>query len=138
MAGILTDEGAKYLLGAAFGATSKITSFTVQLLSVANTLSDADTPSTHTVAAGGGYADQTTSNNATIGTIAGGIPVAAFSQVTWTFTGPLTTNPNVVGYQVVADSKLLFIEKFDVAVTPQANDVLSVTPRVMLGNGTPT
>lgn len=53
------DAGGLAFLNILFGATAKQTTFTLQLITDANALADADTNSTHTVATGGGYADKT-------------------------------------------------------------------------------
>jgi hypothetical protein len=140
MAGLLTDAGATYILGAAFGATSKLTSFTLQLCTIMTTISDADTTSTHTVIpnAEAGYADITLDNDATVSSV-GGIPTLVWERQSFVFSGPLTTNPNVVGYQIKSGTTLIAVEKFDNVFTPElADDELKIIPTIRMGNGTPT
>lgn len=134
----LTDAGGQAFLNILFGAAAKPTSFAIQLFTDSNAPADGDTGATHTVATGGGYVDKTIGNNAAI-TLAGGIPQAAWDAQTWTFTGPLSGNAAIHGYQVFADGTLLFEETFAAPFTPaNSGDQLTLTPQFQLGNGTPT
>ncbi len=134
----LTDVGGQNLLNILFGATAKPTTFTLQLFTDSNAPADGDINTTHTVATGGGYADKTLSNNATVA-LNGGIPEASWTAQTWTFTGALTTNPTIKGYQVLNGTTLLFEETFGTPFTPANNgDALTLTPKFQIGNGTPT
>ena len=133
----VTDAGGQLFLNTLFGATAKATSFTLQLFTDSNAPADGDTNATHTVATGGGYADKTLANNATVGLDAG-IPEAVWSAQTWTFTGALTTNPMIKGYQVLAGTTLLFEETLAAPFQPANNgDQIVITPKFQLGNGTP-
>jgi hypothetical protein len=135
----LMDEGGQEFLNVLFGATVKPTVFTVQLLTDAVALADADIYTTHTVATGGGYVDKTMANDATVALSADNIPEATWLARVWTFTGALTGNPSITGYQVLSGTKLLFAEKLVTAFTPANNgDQLTITPKFKLGNGTPT
>lgn len=134
----LTDVGGQNLLNVLFGATAKTTTFTLQLFTDSNAPADGDTNATHTVATGGGYADKSLSNNATVA-FNGGIPEAAWGAQTWTFTGALTASATVRGYQVLAGTTLLWEETLGTPFTPANNgDQLTITPKFQLGNGTPT
>lgn len=134
----VTDVGGQALLNVLFGATAKTTSFTLQLFTDSNVPADGDTNATHTVAAGGGYADKTLTNNATVA-LNGGIPEAVWAAQTWTFTGALTGNAIIRGYQVLSGTTVLFEETFGTPFTPANNgDQLTLTPKFQLGNGTPT
>ena len=133
----VTDAGGLAILSILFAATAKPTTFTVRLITDSTALADADINTTHTVAVGGGYADKTLSNNATVSAV-GGIPTAVWGDLTWTFTGALTTNPNITGYQVLNGTTLLFEEFFASPMTPATNgDQLVVTIKFQGGNGTP-
>lgn len=138
MATKLPDVGGQLMLNVLFGATAKTTSFTLQLFTDANAPADGDINTTHTLAAGGGYADKTLSNNATVA-LETGIPVATWAAQTWTFTGALTSGATIRGYQVLAGTTLLFEETFGTPFTPANNgDQITFTPKFALGNGTPT
>jgi hypothetical protein len=132
----VTDAGGQNLLNVLFGATAKATTFTLQLFTDSNALADTDTNTTHTVATGGGYADKPLTNNATVA-LNGGIPEAVWGAQTFTFTGALTTNPTIKGYQVLAGTTLLF-EELITNFTPANNgDTLTLTPKFQAGNGAP-
>jgi len=133
----LTDTGGLFALGVLFGATAKPTSFTVQLFTDINPAADSDTNTTHTVAAGGGYADKTIVNDAAA-EIDNGVPMVSWTALVWTFTGPLTGNPTIHGYQVLTGSTLIFEEVLDNPFTPTlSGDQLTIPLRFRLGNGTP-
>ena len=132
----VTDAGGQNMLNVIFGATAKQTAFTLQLFTDSTALADADTNATHTVATGGGYADKTLSNNATV-SLNGGIPEAVWGAQVFTFTGALTTSPTIKGYQVLSGTTLLF-EELITNFTPANNgDTLTLTPKFQAGNGTP-
>lgn len=135
----LADIGGEQFLNVLFGATAKSTSFTVQLFTDSNALADSDIYTTHTLASGGGYIDKTLANDATIALSADNIPEASWTSRVWTFTGPLTANPSIVGYQVLSGTTLLFAETLVTPFTPSNNgDQLTITVKFKLGNGTPT
>lgn len=132
----VTDAGGQNMLNVLFGATAKSTTFTLQLFADSNALADTDINTTHTVATGGGYADKTLTNNAAV-SLNGGIPEAVWGAQTFTFTGALTTNPTIKGYQVLSGTTLLF-EELITNFTPANNgDTLTLTPKFQAGNGTP-
>lgn len=134
------DVGGNFMLNVLFGATAKATSFTVQLFTDAGVPADADINTTHEVATGGGYADKTLSNNATVAVDGSGVPTATWAAQTWTFTGPLTNavNKTIKGYQVLAGTTLVYEEAISSPFTPtNNNDTFTLTPAIKLGNGTP-
>lgn len=131
------DAGGLAFLNILFGATAKQTSFTLQLITDANALADADTNSTHTVATGGGYADKALSNNATVALDGSSIPKATWSAQTFTFTGPLTGNATIKGYQVLNGTTMLWGELITNFTPANNGDTLTITPSFQLGNGTP-
>jgi hypothetical protein len=134
----LTDVGGQEFLNVLFGSTAKPTSFAVQLFTDANSPADADINTTHTVATGGGYVSKTLANDATVQLSADFIPEASWSSLVWTFTGPLSGNPSITGYQVLHGTTLLFEETLATAFTPANNgDQLTITTKFKLGNGTP-
>lgn len=95
------------------------------------TPSETDTAATYTEAAGGGYASQTlTGAN---WTVTGGAPsVASHAQLTYTFTGALTTNTTIYGYFVVraTTGDLVCAETFT-SFTPATNgDNIKLTPQI--------
>lgn len=134
----ISDAGGQAFLDTLFGSRAKTTSFTVQLITDSVALADSNTDTTHTVADGGDYADQTLSNNAVISLVSL-IPTATWGNLTWTFTGSLTNNVSITGYQVLAGTTLLWEEFFATPFQPLLNgDEFSIIPRFQLGNGTPT
>jgi len=139
MAVKVVDAGGQAMLNVLFGATAKMTTFTIQLFTDANALADSDINTTHTVPDGtGGYVDKSLSNNATV-SLNGGIPEAVWGSVTWTFTGPIQSAGTIRGYQVIAGSTLLWAETLGTPFIPANNgDQLTLTPKFQLGNGTPT
>ena len=131
------DAGGLAFLNILFGATAKQTSFTLQLITDANALADGDTNSTHTVATGGGYADKTLSNNAAVALDGSSIPKATWAAQTFTFTGPLTGNATIKGYQVLSGTTMLWGELITNFTPANNGDTLTITPSFQLGNGTP-
>ena len=96
------------------------------------TPAETDTISTYTKATGGGYADKSlTGSNWTFGTTS---PTEATynAQQTWTFTGPLTTNPTIYGYGLhQTTSGILMYVETTTAFTPANNgDNYNVTPKI--------
>jgi hypothetical protein len=143
MALVLADVGAVMLLKAAFQnvwpAGGK--NLTLKLFATDVTPADTSTAGSFTEAAGGGYAAITLTNGTGwVESQVGGIEQVAYAQQTFTFTGPLTTNPAIYGYYVVdADGVLVYAEKAGATFTPANNgDTYKVTPIVQLSKGTPT
>jgi hypothetical protein len=121
MAIYVPDEGA-----ASFLANSLNNSFpagganlTLKLFCNNITLSDTDTTTTFTEAAGGGYSAKTLIAGSWVDSVVGGIAQSAYPTQTFTFTGLLTTNAIIYGYYVVdADATLKFAELFTEGVEP--------------------
>lgn len=138
MATKLSDVGGQFVLDIAFSDQAKPASYTMQLITDNNAPADSDTVSTHIVATGGGYVDKTLSLDAVISVDGNGIPTATWSTQTWTFTGALTTNPTIYGYQVKSGTTLIWAGSLTNPFTPGDNgDQVLVTPTFKLGNGTP-
>jgi hypothetical protein len=142
------DVGGQLMLNVLFGATAKPAGLTIQLFTDGTpTLADSDINTTHELATGGGYVDKTiTSQSGTVTLNGSNIPLCTWGIQTWTFTGALTnaTNKTIKGYQVLSGTTLLFEDLLrdgaDAAITftPANNgDVLNITPKYLLGNGTP-
>lgn len=93
-----------------------------------------------TVATGGGYASKTlTAGNWTVADV-GGIPQALYAEQVFTFTGPITTNPQIFGYAILdADGVCISGEKATEPWTPTLNgDHYDITPLIQSSSGTPT
>ena len=139
----LVDEGAQDIAKIVYGATAKPTTFTLRLFTDANALADSDTYAAgHTIAAGGGYADITlypeggSAPAATVSSV-GGILQVAWPQQTFTFTGALTGNATIKGYQIVKGTTILHTEELTTNFQPTTNgDTYKVTPIIQIGNGT--
>jgi hypothetical protein len=136
----LVHGGAGALLERTFMTTS-FTALKVRLMTVMNDLDITDIATTHTEAAGGGYTGAATIDFSTtppVTSMVNSIDVIIFATVEWVFTGPLSPNPDIVGYQVLSTSnELLWEEKFTTVKTPYDNgDTIKITPRLKLGNGT--
>ena len=140
MALILTDVGAQVLLTKAFNVSKDLT---LRLFANDFTPTDASVQADFTEAAGGGYNAIPLTNDAIIslvGTAPNAIAQAAYSQVSFNFTGALTTNGTVYGYYVTnAAGQVLFAEKAASSYTPANNgDALLLTPVFKLSSGTPS
>lgn len=95
------------------------------------TPAETDTAATYTESTGGGYAAITLTGASW--TVTGGAPsTAAYAQQTYTFTGPLTTNPNIYGYFVVQASSgtLVLAENFTMFTPTNNGDNIKLTPQI--------
>ncbi len=95
------------------------------------TPAETDTAGTFTEATGGGYAAITLTGASW--TVTPGAPSsAAYAQQTWTFTGPLTTNPDIRGYYVTraTTGDLVYAETFTVFTPAASGDNLKITPTI--------
>lgn len=134
---VATDAGTSLFLNILFGASSKLTAFTLELFTDTLPISDSDTTSTHTVAAGGGYTAKTFYPDAAVA-LSGGVSQAVWDPITFEFSGILTGNPSIYGYRVVSSGTLLWQELLETAFTPEnLGDALTIVPRFKLGNGSP-
>ncbi len=142
MALVLADVGADRILNAYFNnawpAGGK--DLTLKLFVTDVTPSDTSVAGDFTEATGGGYAAKTLSNASWTVTVGNDPSDAVYAQQTYTFTGALTTNPDIYGYFVVdADGTLVWAEKFASTFTPANNgDALKITPKFQASKGTPS
>ena len=139
----LADVGADEILKVFFNNDRPTggNNFTLKLFCNDATIADTNTAGTFTEATGGGYAAITLTNGSFTVTAGNDPSDATYAQQTFTFTGALTTNPDIYGYFVVdADGTLLFAEKRAAGVfTPAENgDTYKVTIAFQLSKGTPS
>lgn len=137
---ILTDVGAQVLLAKAFNTTKDLT---LRLFTNDITPTDAFVQSDFTEAAGGGYTAIPLSSDAivsVVGTAPNAIAQAAYTQVSFNFTGALTTNGSVYGYYVTNTAgQVIFAERATAPYIPANNgDALLLTPIFKLSSGTPS
>jgi hypothetical protein len=139
MAIVLLDVGADEMLKTYFNNYRPGGGNNLTLKLFANNVTPAQTGVSYTEAAGGGYASKTLTNGSwTIDT--GNDPSdAVYAQQTFTFTGALTTNPNVYGYYITdAAGTIIYAELLGSPFTPATNgDNLKITPKFQLSSGTP-
>lgn len=95
------------------------------------TPAETDTASTYVEASGGGYAALTLLG-ASWTVTAGSPSTATYAQQTFTFTGPLTTNPDIRGYYVTraTTGDLVLSESFTVFTPTNNGDNLKITPQI--------
>lgn len=108
---------------------------TLKLFASNTTPAEGDTAGTYTAATGGGYADKTLTKTSWSVANAGGTTTGEYAEQTYTFTGPLTTNPDIYGYFVISASGgiLLWAERAGSTFTPANNgDTYKVTPKITL------
>lgn len=112
------------------------TTWTLRLYTAIGTaISNATVVGDITEAVGGGYAAiPLTAGNWS--TTLGSPTVSTYPKQTFAFTGPLTTNPDVLGYYITrADGSLVVIEAKSTAFTPTSpGDSLDITPRLTLAS----
>lgn len=137
---VLGDTGAEMMLKAILNnvwpAGGK--NWTIKLYTNNYTPLDTSTAGNFTEATGGGYASKTLTNGSwTVGSAA--LRQGTYAKQTWTFTGALTGNPTIYGYNVVdADGVHVDAQLLSQPFTPINNgDPLSVTPVFALSFGTP-
>lgn len=95
------------------------------------TPAETDTAATYTEASGGGYSSVTATGASW--TITQGAPTAAtYPQMTYTFTGPLTTNTTIYGYYVTRASTgdLVLAETFTSFTPTNSGDNIKLTPQI--------
>jgi hypothetical protein len=139
MALILTDVGADALLKIIFINTRATGGNNLTIRLFATNVTPAQTGITYVEATGGGYAAQTlTMGSNWVVNSANDPSDAVYSQMSWTFTGTLTTNPNAYGYYITdADGVVIWAELFSAYVTPVNGTVIRITPKFQLSSGTP-
>lgn len=134
---ITSDEGALEQLEAYF----KGRDLELRLFTNDHTPADTDTVATYTEAVGGGYDGILLDKDDWAAAVVSGIAQVSQTTKTFTFSGPLTTNPDVYGHYVVntATGKLVYSERATAKVTPaNSGDLVNVTPVYKLSKGTPT
>ena len=101
---------------------------------------DTNTASSCTEATGGGYTPITLSCGNWVVSTVGGIVQAAYPQITFTFTGVLTTNPVIFGYYVLDGNGVVqWIEPLPVPIQPIINgNYVKITPIYRISKGTPS
>ena len=141
MAQMIVNLGAKAIANAylnnAWPAGGK--NLTLRLYTNTHTLASTDATAQLTEATGGGYAGIALTNGSWTLAFTGSIWTATYTQQTFTLTGPLTTNPNAIGYYITdADGVVITEEAFAVAFSPFNNgDAKPVTPTIQFSHGTP-
>ena len=131
---LVPDVGECWLLSNALGKTNAPATYTLALFASSTTPAEGDTLATYTKAAGGGYADKTltAANWAAPATVAG-VSSTSYAEQTFTFTGTLTTNPNIYGYYWFDSGTLILAERAAASFTPTNNgDTYKVTPYLEL------
>lgn len=134
---VVPNGGEVILLDAATGKTVA-TQWTLRLYTVISpALGSASVVANFTEATGGGYAAKALTA-ASWTTTPGSPTESAYPLQTFTFTGALTTNPNILGYYVTrADGALVYAEPLAAQFTPANNgDTLDVTAKITLASVT--
>jgi hypothetical protein len=128
---LVPNVGENIALSYLVGKTTVVRDLIYRLFATNVTPAETDVAGSYTEAAGGGYASKTLTGASW--TVVNGAPTeASYAQQTWTFTGPLTTNPTVYGYYAtrVTDGDLVLAEAFT-SFTPTNNgDQILLTPKV--------
>lgn len=129
---LVPDVGEVQLLKFALGVDASEDQ-TLDLFVSNTTPAEGDTAGTYTIATGGGYAAKTLTKTSWSVATASGTTTASYAEQTYTFTGALTTNPDIYGYRVKSASGgiLLWAERASVIFTPANNgDTYKVTPKL--------
>jgi hypothetical protein len=140
MALVLTDAGAAAILKAVFNNVWPAGGKNLTLKLFANNYTPVDTSAagSFTEAAGGGYASKTLTNGSWTESNVAGIEQVLYASQTFSFTGPLTTNPNVYGYYVVDADGVVWWAESQAMFTPTNNgDNIVVPPLFQASKGTP-
>lgn len=134
---VVPNAGEAIMLDAITGKTPA-TTWTLRLYTVISpALGNASVVANFTEAAGGGYAAKALTAANWV-TTPGSPGSTAYPLQTFTFTGALTTNPNILGYYITrADGSLVYAEPLAASYTPANNgDTLDVTAILTLGSVT--
>lgn len=137
------DQGSEKILKKYFNnVPATLPDFTIKLFCNGITPATDDTAADFTEASGGGYAAKTlTEGSFTVALDAGdGVYYASYAAQVFTFTGALTTNPNIYGYYILdGDGDIVYSEVAPAVFTPALNgDTLIIIPKIKLGAGTPS
>ena len=128
---LVPNVGENITLSYLVGKVTTVRDLLYRLFATNVTPAETDTAGSYTEAAGGGYASKTLTGASW--TVTNGAPTeAAYAQQTWTFTGTLTTNPNIYGYYVtrVTDADLVLAETFTVFTPTNNGDQILLTPKI--------
>lgn len=128
---LVPNVGEGIALSYLVGKTTTVRDLIYRLFATNVTPAETDTAGSYTEATGGGYTSKTLTG-ASWTVVTGAPSEASYAQQTWTFTGPLTTNPTVYGYYVTreTDGDLVLAETFS-SVTPANNgDQILLTPKI--------
>ena len=138
MAMVLADVGAAKILTEYFITSGG--ALTLKLFVTNVTPLDSSVAGSFTEASGGGYAAKTLAAASWTESNVAGIEQVAYAQQTWTFTGPLTTNPTIYGWYIVDGAGVLICAELNATTfTPAVNgETCKVTPTIQLSKGTPT
>jgi hypothetical protein len=131
---LVPDVGEAQLLKFALGVDASENQ-TLKLFCSNTTPAEGDTAGTYTEASGGGYAAKTLTKTSWSVATASGTTEGSYAEQTYTFTGALTTNPDIYGYFVISATGgiLLWAERAGATFTPAANgDTYKVTPKIQL------
>lgn len=131
---LVPDVGEVQLLKFALGVIASEDQI-IELYATNITPAEGDTFATYTLAAGGGYANKTLTKTSWTVSTSAGTTTGSYAQQTWTFTGVLTTNPDIYGYVVKSATTgiLLWAEKGGAIFTPNTSgDAYNVTPAIQL------
>jgi hypothetical protein len=139
MALVLTDLGADELLKIIFNNDRATAGNNLTMRLFVNNVTPAQTGVSYTEAVGGGYASQTLTMGSWTVTVGNDPSDAVYAQLTFSFTGPLTTNTTIYGYYVTdADGVVIYAEKFTTSFTPaDPGDNVKITPKFQMSSGTP-
>ncbi len=139
---ILSDTGALEILNCIFGEEDSPLSFEVVLFTSPGPINDGMQEPNFTLVLDGdaGYYQKSVPLSAMTAALSTGIPQAAWTDLIWTFSGPLTGGISIKGYAVIAvpTGTVYFSELLATPFTPANNgDKLTIALRFRLGNGTP-
>lgn len=134
---VVPNGGEVLFLDAVTGKTNA-TAWTLRLYTVISpALGNGSVVANFTEATGGGYAAKALTAASWV-TTPGSPTSTAYPLQTFTFTGALTTNPNILGYYITnAAGTLVYAEPLAASFTPANNgDTLDVTAILTLGSVT--
>lgn len=131
MAGVVVRGGQVIALKYLVNFTATPENLVLRLFSNNITPAETDTAGTYTESAGGGYGALTLTGASW--TVTSATPSnAAYAQQVFTFTGALSTNPNVYGYYYTRASSadLVMSESFTLFTPSNNGDTIKITPQI--------
>jgi hypothetical protein len=135
---VLLDVGADEILKTYFNNTRPVGGNNLTLRLFATNVTPSQSGVTYVEATGGGYAAIALTNGSWVVNPTDDPSVATYAQQTFTFTGPLTTNPNIYGYYITdADGVIIYAEAVAYFTPLASGDAVKVTPKFQLSSGTP-